>query len=292
MLVAYRAVAVLLALVVATGCQAVRAPTKGHSPLLPLVASPDVVTLEIFSAPVTMDDPRLAEVWAAVDEQPLAPELRQKLTINGVRAGVVNAHVPDCLAELLKVNDVPLSAEERTIVPMETETGVILRVMQPIPGKRHELIVSREYDQVSMLRFHDGELDGRTYRQAEGRLLLRCDSETDGRVRLELVPELQHGELRTQTTGHDGVFIWKPERQRQTFSELKMNVKLAAGEMFVIGCLPNRPQSVGHCFFTEQGTEKPTQRLWVVRVAQASPDRAFADFVAATADEPAENDAR
>jgi hypothetical protein len=290
--VAYRAVALLLALVVATGCQAVRAPSPGRSPLLPLVASPDVVTLEIFSAPVTMDDPRLAEVWGAVDEQPLSPELRQKLAINGVRAGVVNAHVPDCLAELLKVTDVRLSAEERTMVPMETEPGVILRVMQPIPGKRHELIVSREHDQVSLLRSHDGELDGRTYRQAEGRLLLRCDSEADGRVRLELVPELQHGDLRTQTTGHDGVFIWKPERQRQTFSELKMEVKLAAGEMFVIGCLANRPQSVGHCFFTEQGTEKPTQRLWVVRVAQASPDRAFADFVAATTDEPLANEAR
>ena len=47
--------------------------------------------------------------------------------------------------------------------------------------------------------------------------------------------------------------------------------------MLVVTCLPDRPGSIGHYFFGVAGGEKPMQKLYVIRVAQAGPDRAFWD---------------
>ena len=279
--VALRRLALVLALAMLAGCRVVDQWPKGRSPMSPLAASPDLVTLEIFSAPAPLDDPQLAALWREVDEQPFSPELRKNLSGNGLRVGVLSAHVPDALASLLKVTDKPISANDRTLVPLDPEPGVVLRVLQPRMGKRHELVVSPVHDQISLLRATDGQIEGKTYQKAEGRLVLRAFPETGGRVRLELTPELQYGEVKTQTTGSDGVFIWRPERPKQTFTDLKVTATLGAGQMLLITSLPNRPASVGHHFFVQQEGEKPTQRLWVLRLAQAGPDRSFADWLAA-----------
>ncbi len=271
----------LVALLLSAGCKLVEQQSKNRSPLVPLAAAPDVVTLEIFSAPAALDDPNLNALWPHVNEQPIPPELRKKLAQNGLRMGVIGGNVPDALAALLKVTGTPISAEERTLVPMETEPGVVLRMLQPRPGKRHELVVSSVHPRIALLQSVGGMVEGKTYEQAEGRMVLRVFPEEAGRARLELTPELQHGELRTQTTGSDGMFIWKPEREKQVFAELKVENTLAPGEMLVMTCLPERASSVGYHFFMQPKAEKPTLRLWVIRLAQAGPDRAFADWAAA-----------
>jgi hypothetical protein len=277
MLVALRATA-LVAMACIVGCKVVDEPPQGRSPLLPLATSPDTITLEVFSAPAPVEDPHLAALWGEVNEQPLSPELRKRLAQNGLRAGIASARVSDSLAALLKVTDKPISVEERSQVPLETEPGVLLRVLQPMPGKRNELVVSPVQNEISLLRNAGGSVEGKTYKKAEGRLALVAFPESEGRVRLELTPELHHGEMKTQATGSDGMFIWKSERDKQTFSELKIEATLAAGEMLLVTCLDDRPSSVGHHFFVQKQGEKPVRRLWVLRVAQAGPDQAFADW--------------
>jgi hypothetical protein len=283
---ALRGIAPWMALVCIAGCTVVDQRPKGHSPLAPIAAAEGQVTLEIFSAPAPPDDPQLATLWREVDEQPLPPELRKKLAENGLRAGVVGSRVPDALAALLKVTDKPISAEERSRVPLETEPGVTLRVLQPLLGKRHDLVVSPSREEIALLRSADGQVEGKTYKKAEGRLTLHVLPEDTGRLRLELVPELHHGEPRTQTAGSEGMFIWTTEREKRVFSELKIGATLGAGEMLLITCAPQRPGSVGHHFFMHKAADKPIQRLWVLRVAQAGPDRAFADWSAEHANSP------
>jgi hypothetical protein len=270
----------LVALLLCAGCKLVDEPPQGQSPLVPLAAAPDVVTLEIFSAPAQLDDPNLAALWPHVNEQPLPPELRKKLAENGLRIGVIGGNVPDALAALLKVTGTPISAEQRALVPMETEPGVVLRMLQPRPGKRHELVISPVHQRIALLQREKDQVEGKTYDQAEGRMVLRVFPQEAGSVRLELTPELQHGELKTQTTGSEGMFIWRPEREKRVFAELKTEATLAPGEMLVMTCLSERTSSVGYHFFMQPKAEKPTQRLWVLRVAQAGTDRAFADWVA------------
>jgi hypothetical protein len=271
----------LFALLLCAGCKLVDEQPKNRSPLVPLAAAPDVVTLEIFSAPAALDDPNLSALWPHVNEQPIPPELRKKLAENGLRMGVIGGNVPNALAALLKVTGTPISAEERSLVPMETEPGVVLRMLQPRPGKRHELVVSPVHPRIALLQSVGGLAEGKTYEQAEGRMVLRVFPEEAGRARLELTPELQHGELKTQTTGSDGMFIWRPEREKRVFAELKVESTLAPGEMLIMSCLSERASTVGYHFFMQPKAEKPTQRLWVIRLAQAGPDRAFADWAAA-----------
>jgi hypothetical protein len=271
---ALRALMLFVLVLGTTGCRLVDAP-KGRSPLLPVTASSDAVTLEIFSAPTALGNPQLTAMWAQVDEQPLPAELRRKLAQNGFRAGVVGPGLPDALADLLKVTDERIASEKRDTVPLETEPGVVLRVMQPRLGKRHEQVVSQTYDELSLLRSVDGQVEGRTYYKADARFEMRVFAEDDSRVRIELMPELHHGEFKNRFASSEAMLIMKQERQRQIFEDLKLSATLAPGQMFVITCLPNMPGSIGHYFFTQRDGDKPVQKLYVIRVAQASPDRAF-----------------
>ncbi len=262
------------------GCAAFIERPEGSPPALPVAAPDGDMTVEVFSAPAPLDDPDLASLWNKVDEQAIPPEVRARLARNGMRAGIVTAHVPDELAELLRVTDAPISAEERSLVPMETDPGVLLRVLQPQPGKRNELVVSPVHDEISLLRGSNGEVRGKTYRKAEGRLVLTAYPQSDGQVRLEVTPELHHGDPKTQTTGSEGMFIYTTQREKQVFSDLSMPATLGPGQMLLITCLNDHPNSVGHHLFVRQEADKTLQRLWVLRVAQAGPDGAFVDWTA------------
>lgn len=286
-----RALVLLLVLAAAPGCRPFETGPKGRSPLLPLVASAETIALEVFSAPSPVSDPQLDALWAQVDEQPLPAELRRKLAENGLRAGIVGPSVPDTLAELLNVTDRRIDAEERSLVPIQPEPGVTLTVMQPRSGERRDLVTSQTYDEIALLRRVDGRALGKTYYKAEGRFVLRTFHESDGRVRLELSPELHHGEFKNRVTGSDGIMTWKQERQKEPFDELKLTATLAPGQMLLITCRPDRPGTVGHWFFTQTGGEKTVQKLYVLRAAQASPDRSFYEGPRAEA-EAVSSDAR
>ncbi len=270
-----RALLLWCALLAAIGCRMVAPAPKGTSLLKPLAAPPDRVTLEIFSAPTTAGDPRIAQLWAEVDEQWLAPEQRSRLAQNGLQVGIVGPRVPRALAELLRVTDERIEADDRTLVPLDPDSEVKMTMMQPLLGKRHEQIVSHVYDELVLLQIFQGELQGRTYRKAEGRLAMYVFNQTDGRVRVELVPELHHGELQNRFSGSEAMLVMKQERPKRVFEELKFAPMLAPGQMFVMTCLADRPGSIGHSFFTYQDGDKLVQKLYVIRVAQAGPDRAF-----------------
>ena len=202
----------ICALLAAAGCRAIAPVADENSLLKPLAAAPDSVTLELFSAPTTPGDPRIAQLWAEADEQWLTPELRQRLAQNGLQAGIVGPRVPPALAELLKVTDERIEADDRTLVSLDADGDVTMTMLQPMLGKRHEQIVSQVYDELHLLQIFKGELQGHTYRKAEGRLAMYVYTEADGRVRVELVPEVQHGEFQNRISGSDAMLVMKQER--------------------------------------------------------------------------------
>lgn len=269
-----RALVLILALLVAVGCRMVDAP-KGKSPLSPLAPTPDATTLEVFSAPATPEDPQWTALWAEVDEQPLPAELRQQLAQNGFRAGIVGPSVPAALAGLLKMTDQPIAAEERAKAPLDSEQGIRLTVMQPRSGDRRDLVTSPIHDQVSILQRVGGEVKGKTFYKAEGRLVMQAFPEPDGRTRIELDPELHYGDAKTRVVNSEGMYTWRQERERRLFPELRIAATLSPGQMLLVTCLPDRPGSAGHCFFTQTTSDRTVQKLYVFRVAQATPDRSF-----------------
>lgn len=268
------------------GCHLFEPHGAGRSPLTPLRPTPETVSLEIFSARFPPSDASVnGELWNEVDEQQLPSELRRQLAHSGFRIGVVGVNPPDVLARLLKLAGQSVPEEERNKVDVGHEPLVTARALYTQVGWRNEIIASKTYDQLSLLERDGDGVSGRTYPRAEGRLALKAFTEADGRVAVELTPELQYGEPQQKWNATDGVLRPESVRPKKVLENLRCRVPLAAGQMLIITCLPERGGSIGHYFFTEPSGEECAQKLVLIRIAQAGQDSSFASPQARRLDE-------
>jgi hypothetical protein len=266
--------------VVTAGCQLLATHGPGRSPLKPLSVSPDSIGLEVFSARFAAGNRDVnEELWRDADEQKIPSDLRRALAQHGFRAGVVGPHPPDALARLLKLAEKPVSPErrsERDATELLEEPTVTMQTIYTRAAWRNEIIASKTYDELSLLERDGDQVRGRTYRKADGRFILKAFPESDGRIRLELTPEIQHGDTQQRWTASEGVMRPDASKPKKTFGALELSASMAAGEMLLISCLNDRPGSVGHYFFTEPSDEKLSQKLLVIRVLQDPADSSFA----------------
>jgi hypothetical protein len=259
----------------AAGC-ATEQPKK-PSLLQPTQMSPDAVALEILLVRLPPNSAELRrKVWEEVDEQHLPAELRQRLSRNGFQAGVVG-HVPAALADVLAMKDKPPAAgEPQKLGPADFEgpPRVVPRHLQTRQGQRNEIVASGVHDDLPVLLFEGGELCGRTFHEAQGIFALAAFPQSDSRVRLELVPEMHHDQCRPHWVGDQAMWRLESGRPKRAFDDLKIPALLTPGSILVVGCLPDRPGSLGHSFFTE-GSGSATQceqKLLLVRVCQTQHD--------------------
>ncbi len=250
----------------------------GQSPLVAPRMSPDSVVLEVFSVRCPIDDPEVnGPMWQQIDEQRLPPDLRRRLARNGLRVGVVGGQVPMALTRLMELKNKPISTGESAKFEMgelECEPAVMRHRLTIRNGGRKEVVVSNVYDQLNVLLVKSGELCGETYCKAQALFAVTTALQRDGRVRVQLVPELHHDEVRSRFVGNQGMMRLEAGRPREAFSDLAFSVDLAPGSMLLIGSLPERPGSLGHHFLTET-KERLQQKLLVVRLTQTQHDDLF-----------------
>ncbi len=271
-----RGPAMLVAFCALLGCT--RLPKqKAELPLKPAQMSPDSVVIEVFFVRCPPGDPRLnCELWDEVDEQQVPAEVRQRLWANGFRAGLVYGQIPVALSQLLELADKPAPNDETVeneLNELEAVPTVMRRHLQARPAQRNEIVASSVYESLPVLVAKEGEVRGQTYRQAQGILALKAVPQPDGRVRLNLVPELHHEQARQRWIGRQGMLQMETGRPRHSFDDLTLTAKLLPGDMLVLTSLPDRPGSLGHHFFTTSEGE-PGQKLLVVRLAQTQHDGA------------------
>ncbi len=263
------------------GCQLLAPTPKGVSPLRPLQPSPETVGLEIFSARFAPDDQSVnVDLWQEVDEQQIPIDTRRQLAQHGFRAGVIGPQPPAELAKLLKIVEkaIPAASQgQQTVDQLMTEPTVTMRAIFTRAGWRNEVIASKTYEQLPLLERDGDAVRGRTYPKADGRFILKAYPQADGHVRLEATPELQYGDPRQHWSASDGVLRPEASRPQKTFDRLKLDVPLAPGQMLLITCLPERKGSVGYWFFMEAQDERYSQKLLVVRIAQATGDSSFTE---------------
>jgi hypothetical protein len=243
--------------------------------------SPDAVVLEIFTVRVPpADEAGQGALWSEIDEQLVPAGVRRELARNGFRLGVVGMPMPTALERLLDLKDKPPPSTENTIANLQsepTERAVQRRRLQLRSGRRSDVVTSGIYDELPLLmRDDDGEVRGTTYHRAQGLLALRALAQGDGRVRLELTPELHYGEPQQRWTGDGGILRLETGRAKRVFDKLRLAATLSPGQMLVVTCLPTRPGSLGHHFFTEPSSGGTAQKLLLLRVAQTQHDEAFA----------------
>jgi len=266
----------LLALLAIAGCTTPL--RKGKSPLTPAQMSPDSVVLEFFFVRFPFGDAAVNEkLWEELDEQHFAPDLRQRLAHNGFRVGLVAGQMPVELSKLLELGGkaAPSGEIEATKVEdLDVKPRVVRRHLQLRTGQRSELLASGVYEQLPVLVCENGQLCGQTYRQAQGLFAVKSYPQSDGQVRLELVPELHHDQPRQHWVGNQGMMRLEASRPRRVFDDMAISATLPPGAMLVLGSLSSRPGSLGHHFFTENDG-RLEQKLLVVRLAQTQHDDLF-----------------
>ena len=271
---------VLLPALLLVGC--ITTPIqKGRSPLKPAQMSPDSVVLDIFFVRFPFDDPQInGQLWQEIDEQHFPSEIRRRLTANGFRVGLVGGQLPITLSELLQLSDRP--APDGNVetggtddpIALDRQPQVLRRHLQLRTGRRSEILASGVYDELPVLISDRGQVCGQTYSKAQALLGVTAVAQGDGQVRLQLVPELHHDEVRQRWVGRQGMMRLKTDRPRRTFDEMGISATLSPGSMLVLGSLANRPGSLGHHFFTED-TGQLEQKLLVVRLSQTQHDELF-----------------
>lgn len=269
------------------GCTGVERPAA--SLLTPPRMHADSVVLEISFVRFPLGQAALNDaLWEEIDEQQVATDTRQALTAQAFRAGVLAGYLPPSLQELLGDDTTPTEGMETTLVSFEPESKVTTKHVQLRSGKRLELLASENYPRLTLLESRpDGTLAGRDFEKADCRFTLTPKPLADGRVRLALVPELQHGDARPQlTTKPDmGLMVFESTRPKRVFEELRLEADLAPGEILVLGAAPDQSGSLGAHFFTAALTAaQPQQKLLLIRLVQTQHDGALGP--AETADSP------
>lgn len=278
----------LAALTLAAGCAPLNLDKGGKSPLAPAQMSPDSVVLDIFFVRCPLAEKALnADLWSDVDEQRFPNDLRRELADNGFRVGLAGPQIPRNLERLLKL-EAGVAAPGDQPREVDEPSNVRRRHLQLRSGKRSEIIASGVYDQLPKLVHEGGELHGRTYARGQGILAVKAFPQPDGKARLELSPELHHGEPRQQWVAGDewvaGDAVWQLDtgRPREVLEALRLNVTLAPGQMLIVTSRPDRPGSLGHYFFTEPSGGTTQQKLLVVRLSQTQRDELFDPDLPAT----------
>jgi hypothetical protein len=243
--------------------------------------SPDTVVLDVFFVrfPLGDEEPN-GPLWDEIDETRWPAGLRQKLTLNGFRVGLMGGQVPPvALSMLLELKDKPApdgSIPETSLTDLAQEPRVFRRHMPLHFAQRGEVFTSGPYDELAVLVCSHSGIEGETYSKARPILSASASPEPDGRVRLKLVPELHHGEVKPKLAGQPGVMRLEPGQAKRVFHDMTIDATLRPGQMLVLGSLPQRPGSLGHHFFTHSLNGRIEQKLLVIRLSQTQHDGLFA----------------
>jgi hypothetical protein len=274
----WRQFVIVFAMLVIAGCNT---PLRkgGKSPLQPAQMSPDSVVLEMFFVRCPFGDSTVnGKLWDEIDEQQFAPALRERLAKDGFRVGMVSGQTPVELSNLMQLSDKPPAAGEAgtsQLDSVENEPRVLKRHLQLRANQRGDILASGVHNDLPLLTSDAGQISGQTYHQAQGIFAVKSLPQPDGRVRLELVPELHHGQPQQQWIAKQGMWRLETGRPKRAFDDMTLSADLAPGAMLVMSSLPNRPGSLGHYFFTEENGGRLEQKLLIIRLTQTQHDGLF-----------------
>lgn len=250
--------------------------TAGRSPLKPATATADAVTIEVLFARFPLGQADMnGTLWNDIDEQHLDTDLRRRLAANGIRAGLIGTNIPAPIARLIHYTGERLPEEANEKIPLDKEPIVRRRLIQVRDGGQSEILTTGQLPELPLLVRAGDSLGGKTFRDAQGLFMLRSHTLAEGGLRLDLTPEIRHGNARQSWNGADGVFRLEMARDKEVYESLRTTAVLTPGQMLVVSCLPDRPGSLGYRFFTDETIGSLQQKVLLIRVAQLPPDALY-----------------
>jgi hypothetical protein len=259
-----------------SGCALINTAQKPEAPSLPAPPLPaSSVVLEVAFARLPLaDEATYNGIWSEVDEQHFPTELRRQMSANGLRCGIVGMQLPPKLKEALDASE-PGAAERGEDSLADPELDRAPRRIQCRSGQRAKVLVTKQLDALSLLLLEDTHVRGLPLSQAQCLFGLKAYPQGDGRAKIELTPEVEHGEMKTQFVGRDGSVMPQAGQDRMVLDKLRLSAMLSPGDVLMISGTPD-VKGVGSSFFTETDSGTTYRRILLVRLAVTQYDDLFA----------------
>lgn len=261
-----------------TGCLSLTTPRDAGPPALgtdvaAAKPAPRTIPVELIFARFEEHDAACREeLWGEVDEQAFDDGLRRRLAANGLRVGIVTGDLPPHLAErILPDRAAPAAATDA----VAAESPLTHRLLRLLPGRRSEVIAAPGIEDLVLLETGDGQVRGGTFHDATGLFELKVRPAADGRVRIELVPEIKHGPLERSWVGEDGMFRMEAGQRRHRRDDLALGVELREGALLIVGCAGEKGATLGDALLRDHGGNRSTMRLLAIRPLGQAVDPMF-----------------
>jgi hypothetical protein len=212
-------------------------------------------------------------IWDAADEQALAPDLRRRLATNGLRVGLYGQELPVHLRQLLDApkNVLANAADGSTT---DLEIGGSQQRLPLRAGHRSVVKVSRSHASLSVLLSEDGSVRGHQLADARCNFSLKAYPQGDGRVKLAIVPEIEHGESKTRWVASEGIMIPQTGPERLVLDRLRVEAMLNPGQWLVLSATPDI-KGLGEYYFSQITGGTVQRRLLLIRLAHTQHDDLF-----------------
>jgi hypothetical protein len=266
----------LIFLLTASGCARWVTTAKGPSSLPRARLAPDAVVFDVaFAKLPALDAESYDAIFSATDEQPLAAELRRELAANGLRAGLLGQELPMKLRELLEAKPDLLAEQGEDVSASDLEITGVKRHLPVRAGRRCEIRASKEFPSLALLLNEEGTVRGEQLARAQCQFALKPYPQGDGRVRLELTPEITHGEEKTQWVGNQGSWMLHAGRERLVLDRLRLEPVLAPGQWLIVSTT-KEIKGLGGSYFVETAGSVAERRFMLIRLSQTQFDDLFA----------------
>jgi hypothetical protein len=244
----------LLLTLVISGCLTPDAATRGMMDRLRAVGGPvgpDVVILDIAEIEQPPDDAYIdRDLWTALDEQVVGLEHKSAMDDNGLRAGVAGGLPPGKLQALL-------ITDRSCPNPHRVTTRAGSTKLLPLGPVREEVAFDVKLN---------AETSAVKLTAAQFALSVTPQRTDDGRVRLTLLPQIQHGgrTLRLQPLDGDN-WSFAGSKSVEKYSGLAFDVTLSPQDYLIIGTHYDHPSTLGYGMFVAPSGDKLVQKLLVIR---------------------------
>jgi hypothetical protein len=272
----FRVMLLVAAALAASGCAPWVAASRQAGKLPTVRTAPDSAMLDVALVRLPAADlPGYREIWLAADEQVLPAELRQDLATNGLRAGVLSSELPPTLRRQLDARPNILADRSEDIDTSDIEIGSGKQRIPVRTGGRAEILASKTYPTLAVLLSEDGQVRGHQLSQAQCLFALKAYPQSDGRVKLDLTPEIAHGEHKSQWVRSDAAMMLRTGRDRLVLDRLRIEARLSPGEWLAISTT-EEIKGLGEYFFAESAGGMLERTTALVRLAQGQADDLFA----------------
>nr|MBC8351664.1 hypothetical protein [Planctomycetota bacterium] len=217
----------------------------------------------------------VGELWQQIDEQHLEAETRRNLIANGMRSGVMGTQLPKELQELMGAGDSGQPAVERDTLLSDSVTSLYRR-LQNRSGERSDLIVVPTIAERKVVVFKEGDrIRAETFDQGSALFAVRSFPAGDGTVRVEMVPEIRHGDVKHQWAPGKGTFVNDVGRDVTAFDQLRLSAVLSPGQTLLVTSTAEA-RGLGGLLFARGSEDSSERLLLVLRLAQTQYDDLFA----------------